>query len=797
MPGSFFSNLLGSAISSAGSIFGGGGSQGTSILGRIANIALAGAALYAVTKLFAPDVDRRRPDTRRPGPALAIEPARWVVGRARTGGVRVFYQQVGRDLWMVMPISEGVCDNIEKVWVDGVPVAFTRSGNTLTFGNSTPRGSDPVRNFRDRLTVYQYFAANGAQGAEVQAACSNWTADHRGHGISWVAIKLHQPDYGDDTEKRFWSHIPQVEFLVRGIRITWPGQTSAAWTENAAAIRYWWETVRKGIPASVIDRTSFNAALARCGGTVTFTPPAAYNAFTRSFPRYTANGIISAAHRAEDISSELDQAWQGNIAEAGGVLHFNAGADRAVRFNLTEQDVMEMGAVQTGPALQDRVNTITMTVQQSRDHEYLAYDLPEIRDPDAFTRDLNTHLPLDTGERLFIDGPIRAAWLGYIALREARGSMRTSVRLFSGTETEPFTYLGILPGQWVNFSNAEIGLTQKLFSVVSRTINEDLSVSLLLEEQFTGNFAENLTLPPLLPRDINLGDVGVPDVTGLTLDEIAEVQKDGTTLVFLYAMWTSASATTEVQMRKKDTTDVVNLSTKLKRVGQSGVRVGETWEVRARHLNRSDVAGDWSDWVERTIGGDLTPPADPTGVTFTSIPEGGEVKWATPPDSDYNHTRIYLTTDATAMFSESLFLDTNDAGSYPILGYLRPTALRGWVRHVDNSGNMSGEVAFSGTTGKVGSRNLNLDPKTFGVNDDDPDDPNPLFGLLPNLLELLLNGVQPRPDNPTLRITDIESITEDQTALLEAFVEGGTYDEIEYKWEIVSGGGTIDPVSDD
>ena len=46
-------------------------------------------------------------------------------------------------------------------------------------------------------------------------------------------------------------------------------------------------------------------------------------------------------------------------------------------------------------------------------------------------------------------------------------------------------------------------------------------------------------------------------------------------------------------------------------------------------------------------------------------------------------------------------------------------------------------------------------------------------------------------DAPTLALTDITSITEDQMADLTATPSGGTYDTIEYTWEIVSGGGSL------
>ena len=55
-----------------------------------------------------------------------------------------------------------------------------------------------------------------------------------------------------------------------------------------------------------------------------------------------------------------------------------------------------------------------------------------------------------------------------------------------------------------------------------------------------------------------------------------------------------------------------------------------------------------------------------------------------------------------------------------------------------------------------------------------------------------MKGDIPEPiEPPTLTITDIESITENETAALEATLMGGSYDTAEYSWEVVSGGGTL------
>lgn len=707
-------------VAIAGALFGGSALAAT-IIGTV----LAAGTLYAVAKIFGPDIPAR-PETRRTGPPIAIDAARWVLGRARTAGSRKFFQVAHspqssgknnmRDMWLAHAISEGVCSGIEKIWVDGDEVNFTRSGNKLTvttwkdFPDRSPQFNS---NDVERLAIYEYFAADGNQGDEIRAACSEWTDDHRFIGISWVAIRLFQPRYGGDTiPDPFWRRVPEIQFLVKGIHISWLGQPSPTWTENAAALRYWLETERKGIPSEVIDPMSFAAAFRTCNAPVNFSDvPAQYADFTTSLAnRYSINGIATSEHRIEDLQYEMDFAWQGNIAEAGGVLHFNAGADRTVRFNLDETDTVSMGPIQTAPALQDRLNALSMSILQSRDHKYLPAKIPVVEDTDAFDRDGEYYLPLDIGQRMFIDGPIRAAWMTYIGLREARGSMRIPVTLRPGTSDAPFAYLGILPGNWVTYSNAEHGLSSTLFQVAARTVHEDMTVSLQLEEQFRGNFAENLILPPLLPRDINIGEQFVPEVEGFELDEIAETQDDGTVLVTLYAMWTSSAFQTQVQARLKAMPEAslqdVTVD-RVQQVGFPGVLAGQVYEVRARHINRFEVVGEWTEWVEREIGGDLMPPALIEDFTLMPLPGGYIARWTPARESDdpmvqkinedYLHTEIWQNSENN--FMEATRIAEVDASEWQQYGFRESELVHVWARHVDTSKNLGGRAYGTVETG--------------------------------------------------------------------------------------------------
>ena len=152
-----------------------------------------------------------------------------------------------------------------------------------------------------------------------------WTTEHKLDGVSWVAVKLTQTEYGQDLEKRLFTRVPNIEFLVKGIKITWPGQTTKKWTENAAALRYWWETERRGRPDSAIHQGDFTAAYDRCAGEVTVSLPSGYEGFKATSYRYTINGMVESGDDVSRVETNMDAAWAGQVIEAGGLIRFRPG----------------------------------------------------------------------------------------------------------------------------------------------------------------------------------------------------------------------------------------------------------------------------------------------------------------------------------------------------------------------------------------------------------------------------------------------------------------------------------------
>ena len=367
-----------------------------------------------------------------------------------------------------------------------------------------------------------------------------WTADHRLDGVSWVAVKLTQTEYGQDLEKRLFTRVPNIEFLVKGIKTTWPGQTARKWTENAAALRYWWETERRGRPASAIHQGDFTAAYDLCELPVTVSLPSGYEGFKAKSMRYSINGMVESGDDVSRVETNMDAAWAGQVIEAGGMIRFRPGGIRPATSSivLTDKNIIDGPVTRPWPGLQERVNAVNTEILQSREHEWTSLSLPEYVDAPALARDGHQR-PAQVRLEYVVD-PIAAGRLQATNLRRQRESLRVQFTIMPG---ESFEHMEYVPTEVVKLTSAELGLTEQLMEVERVEYREDWSVNLTLREVLKGTYADTLVLPSLLPRPIRLpAEDTAPNVSGLESDEIAETGTDGVTIIHLVVTWNTAAA---------------------------------------------------------------------------------------------------------------------------------------------------------------------------------------------------------------------------------------------------------------
>ncbi len=723
--------------------------------------------------------------------------ARFLAGKMRTPGVLCYFGAAGREARMGLVLGEGPCEGLADdgtpertgkavIWIDGKRVQLertTQSGGDLL----KPVAGDK---YDGKIEIWEYFAADGSQGAAMRTAETTklidnsdyqgggtgefddygnprqieqlqpspfppWTdgADgtdaHKLQGLSWVYVKLTQPNYKDaegrpNYGKRTFTRVPNIEFLIKGMKLRWPGlvtqwesgadyeagdfvsnddtewrctadHTSASgneptqtnsggtnweedtdprvWTENAAAVRYWWETERRGRSADLIDEAAFTAAYAACEEEVDVTDdlPTSHNEFRRFgvVKQYTINGVITAGDDVSSVEDQLDAAWAGEVIEAGGKLLFKPGAERpaTAKLDLSGADIVAPPSVQPWAPLQDRVNAIDIELAQSRAHGWSKLSLPEYVDQDALDRD---GVKRAGSLRLaYVTDPLAAGRLQAVNLRRARESLRLEASVTPG---DNFERLPLIPTDVVTVTVSEHGLTDARMEVERVSIEPDWSVVLSLREVLDDTYDDTLVLPELISREIYLPDeTGVPDVAGLSADEIAVIDKDGKTVIHLEVAWTAAAAPeTEIAVREKaaagETENEWNLGTSPGANHRfSPVVVAKTYEMRARHANREGVVSDWSPTIEHTVGGDLTPPGAVTDFEVFSAPNGIRATWTNPTDDDFGVACVYIGT--TDVLADAELAATLAADVYESSGWTAGTEYRVWVLAKDLSGN--------------------------------------------------------------------------------------------------------------
>ena len=694
----------------------------------------------------------------RPGQKLAEKPTHtvrseivdtsWVVGRSRVPGVLVYYGERAGELRLGLIVSKGACQSIDNLcWIDGERVPLDRNGNKLT----PKTGSEHY----GKIEFREYFAADGSEGTEMRTAEPGgqytddypddldifsdweddpsystqsyrddvstpisgaeewttdfppWTANHKLEGYSWVYAKLTQPSYGNNSDNRHWSREPNLEFLVKGIKITWPGQTTATWTRNAAALTYWLLTERIGWDTSEIDTTAFTAAYNLCGQTVDAGKlPTGYPDWNSQSMRYALDGVVSTADDPAGVLANFEAAMAGHIVESAGKVSIVPGADRTAVAAITDADIVAAPVVEPWRALQDRVNAVDCIISQSSHpaHEWLRLNLPRYRDTDAITRDtqertINITLP-------YTVDPIAAGRIQAILLREARESLRFILAVRRGATD--MSLMGLKPTDVVTVTNSEYGMVDFQFRVEQVKIGEDWTIVLMLREDQADTYEDTLHLPGLTPRAIRIAQdrQTVPDVEDLAVDEIASIATDGTTIVNLDIEWTAVSADTEVQVRTEEVTgansqaagqwssSVASATNTIRPAGV--VTVGVSYEVRARHRSLLGRNGEWSDLISHPVGGDVMPPGNITALAVEKIALGYILTWTNPTDADFSTVKVYE--GETNSLSSATVIAEIAANRFERLAAAGGVQLYLWVKPLDltrNEGAATGPLTVT------------------------------------------------------------------------------------------------------
>ena len=470
-----------------------------------------------------------------------------------------------KDLLRWNPAMQGTSASAGAAASDGVSGQQEQGeggGRTTPRQGTVPPGYKRVlvrRTITETVTVpafkiTEYFAADGTDGARIReiaaeggdggATQSNdlaWTTEHQLNGISYVLIELEQPPYEETSEgvsNRLFNRIPDIEFLVRGIKIpqiqsgfnTGESRTllnesptsiiPAHWTEDAAELRYWWLTRRRKIPLTDIEANFFFAAHAKCRERIRLNRQSGYSDdYPDAVSRYTINGVLNADDRVDAVEKQFDLCWQGSVVEWGGQFLFRPGSQRSVRVTITPDDIIDHPVIRPSLPRENRVNEVNLTLEQSAVEDFQSVEL-QVADAPAQAKeggnDGPIRLPTTLPTLAFINQPVQAINFMHQQLRLQRDSMEIDLTVMPGdAPTNPsnlFRFVELLPGDRVELDLPEYGIGQgvagepgassiRYFRVLSNSVNPDMSVNLRLAQWPDRWFFDSFTFPPITPRE--------------------------------------------------------------------------------------------------------------------------------------------------------------------------------------------------------------------------------------------------------------------------------------------------------
>ena len=454
----------------------------------------------------------------------AISAVRWVVGESRVGGVIVFARSTTpakrsaagesfthADLHLAMLISEGPCEGIRSLRIDGKRVSIdrvARSGAGQSGHWIVPRAAT---GYQGRVLVAEYFDATGNQGDSLWAACAGdqsetdqpeWTPAHRLEGKSWVHVWIRQGRNRTNADGEFiegisdgvkFEKVPAFEFTLRGARITWPGQPVATWTENAIALRHWFLTKFRGLSADLVDETSFGRAFGIADHSLSWP---AFQDYPTSGIRYGANGVVESDDDPDTIEGEFDWNTQGGAPEVGGRRVFIAGGAPVPTLAITDAELLSIEGGSIAPPLARRVNRLTCQLPQSapqgNEPLSLAYQnsVQLARDGVPITQDL--------GARAFVSDPYAGGRLMAVASRLYAGRVWTVL-----IRPTLLTLEGLRVGAELTLSSARQSLPDIPCFVDDFGIDPDWSIRAVLREIPEEAFADTIVQPPPLTDATN------------------------------------------------------------------------------------------------------------------------------------------------------------------------------------------------------------------------------------------------------------------------------------------------------
>lgn len=446
-------------------------------------------ALTKISTMLGPKAPRVRDFPQDVEYSDTMASRRILYGENKVSGMNVIPPLVtgteGAFLHQVLALAGHEVNAIGDVFFNKEQLTLDGSGNVTggTFG-----GKGSVRKYLGTSTQTADSILSGA--------LSEWTSDHRGRGIAYLAIR-----YQYDTEV-YRSGKPDVTCIVQGKKVydprldTSPGAnptdaTYAAYSTNPALCLADYLIASYGLSESAarVDWSLVVAAANICDEDVNIPGSATQK-------RFTCNLVLDAVSAFETNIEALALAMMGTCYYSGGKWRMYAGAWSSSAFTLTADNVIGELSIQTAASRKSDgyYNAVRgRFIDKDRDYQ-----------PLEFEPILNSTYESEDGERIYTEVDFPACNNQYEAQRNAIILSKQSRRQKTVTVVCDFSAYKIRPWETGTATIAEVGWSSQPVRCVGWKFRPEPAVELTLQEVASTDYDDPNPLDYVTPASVSV-----------------------------------------------------------------------------------------------------------------------------------------------------------------------------------------------------------------------------------------------------------------------------------------------------
>jgi hypothetical protein len=490
---------------------------------KVAFSALVNLALSKAAQMLAgkPKISRQPQDVEYSG---TTEARRIIYGEMLVSGMNVIPPLTSGSsndfLHQVIAVAGHECHSLGQVYFNREAI-----GTVTAITGADSDGKVTSGRYADKAWVRRY-AGTDAQTVDFKlttAFPAQWTANHRGQGVAYVAMTF---KYDEET---FRTGRPETTILVQGKRVydprldsTQPGgsgshrvadpATYAYSTNPALCLADYLISTRLGMgeDASRIDWQMVADAADICDETVTVPSP------TSSQKRYTCNVVLTATDRYEDNIEALAQAMAGVCYYSGGRWRMFAGAWQTPSFTIGVDDLIDGGVrLVTALPYNSRYNSVRGTfVNPARNWQEV-----------EFQPTVNQTYITDDGEQTWLDTKFAATTNEFEAQRHAILLSRRSRLRQSATLRCNMAAYGIRPFETGTVTIPELGWSAKTVRCEGWNFDPSGAVEITVREEASNDWNDPIVADYLSPGSITNPSAG--DYTPLAPSALTTLGYEG------------------------------------------------------------------------------------------------------------------------------------------------------------------------------------------------------------------------------------------------------------------------------